>query len=75
MNTKTSLKILSELELTEVEKQLLEVNRKLLSVKNYSIKKIAIQGINNLLQTVNFKFWLKSLPITEVGNTIIVRRW
>ena len=73
MNTKTSLKILSELELTETEKQL-EVNQKLLSVKNYSIKKIAIQGINNLLHTVNFKFWLKSLPITQVRN-VIVNRW
>lgn len=56
MNTKRHIKILKQLKLTDTEKQLLKINLKLLKCQYFNVKRVAIEGVHDLISQVNFRF-------------------
>lgn len=58
MSVKNNIQILNSLNLTKVESELLKVNIKLLACDYLCVKKVAIQGIKDLLNQVNFRYFL-----------------
>ena len=78
MSVKNTIKLLESCNLNHTEKQLFEVNKKLLQAKFFSCKRIAINGLKELLFTHSFVVGLQNMVGNDIfmkGNAIVIKRW